>query len=331
MLVKVSVAVAAPAACGLKVTVNGALWPAAIVTGSERPLTLNAPLFELIAVTVTLAPLAVRLPDPVPLVPATTLPMGRVVGLAVSCPDETAVPVPVSGISSDGFDPFEVTVTFPLALAADVGVNFTLKVAPWPAFRVRGVVMPLTLNPVPLAATEEIVTLVPPEFVTVSDNVLFAPTCTLPKPRLVGLDPRAPAATPVPESGIANEGFDAVEVTVTFPLALAADVGVNFTLKVAPWPAFRVRGVVMPLTLNPVPLAATEEIVTLVPPEFVTVSDKVLFAPTCTLPKPRLVGFDPSPPATTPVPESAIVSVGFDASDVNVTLPLALMADCGVN
>src|ERR1700722_3901069 len=194
-----------------------------------------------------------------------------------------------------------------------------------------GVVIPLTLNPVPLAATEEIVTLVPPEFVTVSDKVLFVPTCTLPKLKLVGFDPRAPAATPVPESGIVNEGFDAVEVTTTFPVALAAEAGVNFTLKVAPWPAVRVMGVVMPLTLNPVPLAATAEIVTLDPPVFVTVSDRVEFDPICTVPKLRLVGFDPKPPAATPVPESAIVNVEFDASDVTVTLPLALAAVCGVN
>jgi hypothetical protein len=55
-----------------------------MVTGNERPLTLNAELFELAAVTVTFAPLAVKLPDAVPLVPTTTLPRARVVGLTVS-------------------------------------------------------------------------------------------------------------------------------------------------------------------------------------------------------------------------------------------------------
>lgn len=48
------------------------------------------------------------------------------------------------------------------------------------------------------------------------------------------------------------------------------------------------------------------------------------------LPKPRLVGLDPSAPATaTPVPLSGIERVGLDASDVIVTLPIAVPAVCG--
>jgi hypothetical protein len=227
LLVNVSVALAAPADCGLNVTVIGALWPAGIVTGKESPLTLNAALLELMAVTVTLAPLAIRLPVPVPLVPATTLPIANVVGLTASCPDATAVPVPVSGMVNVGFDAFDVTVTLPLAAAADAGVNFTLNVAACPAVRVTGVVIPLRLNPVPLAATAEIVTLDPPVFVTVSERDLFDPTCTLPKARLVGFDPNPPAVTPAPESGIVSVGFVAVEVTVTFPLTAPADVGMK--------------------------------------------------------------------------------------------------------
>ena len=58
MLVNVSVALAAPETCGLKVTVNEALWPAGMVTGRGRPPRLNTELFELAAVTVTFAPLA---------------------------------------------------------------------------------------------------------------------------------------------------------------------------------------------------------------------------------------------------------------------------------
>ena len=152
MLVKVSVALAAPDTCGLKVTVNEALWPAGMVTGSERPLTLNTELFELTAVTVTFAPLAVRLPDAVPLVPTTALPRGRVVGETASCP-AAAVPVPESGIVSVELDAFEVMVTLPLALAAEGGVNVTLNVALCPAVSVTGAVIPLRLNPVPLMPT----------------------------------------------------------------------------------------------------------------------------------------------------------------------------------
>jgi len=79
----------------------------------------------------------------------------------------------------------------------------------------------------------------------------------LPKLRLVGFAPSTPGATPVPVSGMVSVAFDAVEVTVTLPLALAADVGAKLTLKVALWPPCKVAGVVIPLTLKPVPLAAT--------------------------------------------------------------------------
>jgi hypothetical protein len=113
---------------------------------------LNAELLELAAVTVTFVPLAVRLPDAVPLVPTTTLPKPRVVGVTVSWP-AAAVPVPDSGIVSVGLVAFEVTVTLPLAFAADCGVNVILKVALWPAVSVTGAVIPLRPNPVPLIPT----------------------------------------------------------------------------------------------------------------------------------------------------------------------------------
>src|ERR1051326_7520501 len=74
LLVNVSVAVAVPVVVGLNVTVNGDAWPGAIVSGSEIPLTTKAVLFELAPVTVTLAPLAFKLPDAVPLVPTITSP-----------------------------------------------------------------------------------------------------------------------------------------------------------------------------------------------------------------------------------------------------------------
>ena len=116
---KVRVALAAPLVSGLKVTVNEALCPAGIVTGRESPPTLNTELFVLAAVTVTSAPLAVRLPDAVPLLPSTTLPRGRVVGVTVNCPAAPVVPMPDSGIVKVEFDASEVIVTFPVTVPAD--------------------------------------------------------------------------------------------------------------------------------------------------------------------------------------------------------------------
>ena len=100
-------------------------------------------------------------------------------------------------------------------------------------------------------------TLEPPVLVTVSDRVSLLPTVTLPKPRLVGFDPSAPGAIPVPDKGTVRVGFGAFEVIVTVPLTLPADAGANVTLKAALCPAVRVTGVVIPLKLNPVPLIAT--------------------------------------------------------------------------
>jgi hypothetical protein len=68
------------------------------------------------------------------------------------------------------------------------------------------------------------------------------------------------------------------------------------------------------LQLNPAPVAVACEMVTLVPPELVSVSDKVELLPICTLPKLWLDGFAASAPAETPVPERGKFKVGFDAS-----------------
>ena len=48
---------------------------------------------------------------------------------------------------------FELIVTVPLALPAEVGANVTLKLALCPAVSVTGAVIPLKVNPVPLTAT----------------------------------------------------------------------------------------------------------------------------------------------------------------------------------
>lgn len=63
--------------------------------------------------------------------------------------------------------------------------------------------------------------------------------------------------TPVPETGTVRVALLAVEITVTFPLAEPAAPGANVTVNVALCPAFSVAGVVIPLTLNPVPVTPT--------------------------------------------------------------------------
>ena len=107
------------------------------------------------------------------------------------------------------------------------------------------------------------------------DFVLLLPTCTLPKLRLVGFALRVPAAVAVPERETVKVGLDALLVMVRLPVGVPAVVGANTTLKDLLAPAAKVRGKVSPLTLNPAPVAVTCEMVTLEPPLFVTVSERV--------------------------------------------------------
>jgi len=79
----------------------------------------------------------------------------------------------------------------------------------------------------------------------------------LPKASLAGLSESAPAVTPVPDNGMLRLGFEAFEVTVSVPLTAPLAVGSKLMLKEVLWPAGRVRGVVIPLTLNSVLLEET--------------------------------------------------------------------------
>lgn len=115
LLATVNVAFAVPDVDGLKVIENEALWPAGMVTGRVKPPMVNTELFVVAPVTVTFAPLAVSLPEALPLVPTTTLPRFRVVGLAVSCPT-AVVPVPLNGTVNVGFVASDVIVTLPVTL-----------------------------------------------------------------------------------------------------------------------------------------------------------------------------------------------------------------------
>ena len=86
-----------------------------------------------------------------------------------------------------GFAPLEVMLMLPLAAPAVVGANSTVNDVLCPAFKVTGTVKPLRLYPLPLAVAAEMVTAVPPEFVSVPESDFELPVCTLPKLKLEGL------------------------------------------------------------------------------------------------------------------------------------------------
>jgi hypothetical protein len=114
----------APLNFGVKVTVKGTDWPAAIVA-PENPET-NSALLRLSDVTATGAPLAVRVPLSEELEPTTTLPKLKLDGETANVP--AAVPLPDNAIAVVEFDAFDVTDKFPLAVPPTVGVNVTVNV-----------------------------------------------------------------------------------------------------------------------------------------------------------------------------------------------------------
>ena len=126
LLAKLRLADAEPEACGAKVTVNGAEFPAAMVTGNESPLSANSGLLKLADDTVTLAPVAVSVPLLAKLVPTVTLPKPRLVGPRASCPG--AIPVALKGMARFGLEASDVTEREPLTLTAVAGVKVTLNV-----------------------------------------------------------------------------------------------------------------------------------------------------------------------------------------------------------
>jgi hypothetical protein len=70
---------------------------------------------------------------------------------------------------------------------------------------------------------------------------------TLPKLRLVGFAPSAPAVTPVPDTDMVNDGLAPLEATVTVPVTLPLAFGANMTVNVALCDPPRVKGVEIPL------------------------------------------------------------------------------------
>ena len=111
-------------------------------------------------VTVTEAPLAVRLPLSAELDPTATLPKLRLVGDMANWP--AAVPVPESAIVSGELDAFDTTDRLPLAAPALVGAKDAVKVTLWFAVRLRGKVNPLTEKAAPVKFACEMVTVDPP-------------------------------------------------------------------------------------------------------------------------------------------------------------------------
>jgi hypothetical protein len=137
-------------------------------------------------------------------------------------------------------------------------------------------------------------------------------------------------AVPDPDKAIVSGEPGALLTIEMPPVALPAAVGENFVVNDVLCPAFSVNGVARPVMLNPVPDALPDEIATLAVPEFVRVTLTDPLAPTSMLPKLMLPGFAVRFPCT-PVPLSAIDTVGLLAVLVIRMLPAAAPAVLGAN
>jgi len=149
LLAKETLAEAVPLACGVKLTVTGALLPAAIVNGNETPLRVNSELFDEAEDTVTLEPVALKVAGMFAVCPTTTLPKFRVAGLTPNCP-ETA-PVPDKEMVRVALEALDVIAMLPLKLPPVAGAKSVPKVKLCPGINVKGRVNPVMLKPEPVS------------------------------------------------------------------------------------------------------------------------------------------------------------------------------------
>ena len=291
---------AVPAVVGANCAVKVVLCPAAIVAGSEMPVTLNAAPVAVTEFTVTLAlPVFCRVTVCVPLLVTVTLPKFTLPGFAVNV-EVADVALPCIVITCGEPGALSVKVIVPVAAPAVVGAKLTLKEIVWPAVIVFGSVKPVMPKPLPFRVAILIVTFELPVFVklTVCDELWL--TCTFEKFNVEGAIER-PACVAVPVKEIVNGEFVASLTTVSVPVAAPAVVGANCTDTVLLCPTASVVAGLPLTTVKPVPVKVAEATVTLPVPVFVTVTVCVALPPTATLPNVTVVALAESTPAPEPV------------------------------
>jgi hypothetical protein len=316
-----------PADVGANCAVNVVLSPAPSVFGTVIPLMLKPVPDALACEICTLAdPEFVNVIVCVPLLETATDPKFTLDGFAPICP---CTPVPVSPTAAGEPGALLTIEMLPDAAPVVVGAKIAENDALFPALIVIGKVAPLALNPVPEADICVTVSGPFPAFVNAMVCVELLPTETLPNAELPGLIVSCGcAAVPVPLNPITIGDPGALLAIDTLPVTLPALFGENFTAKELLCPALRVIGAAKPDMLNPVPDALPCEIAMLAVPEFVSVTFTEPLAPTSKLPKLTLDGFAVRLPCT-PVPVSAIETLGLFAVLVTMMLPVELPADLG--
>ena len=149
--------------------------------------------------------------------------------MIVNC-GAVAVPDPLKETVIGELGPLFTIDTLPLTLPAVVGANFAVNDVLCPAPSVNGVVIPLTLKPVPDAVACEMVRLAVPEFFNVIVCEPLLPTLTDPKFTLAGVAPSWPCI-PVPDKATDAGDPGALLTIETLPDAAPADVGAKVAVN----------------------------------------------------------------------------------------------------
>jgi len=256
--------------CGANTTLNEVLLPAPRVIGRLSPLKLNPDPETVAWLMVTLdPPLFVKVACMVCVLLLATEPKLKLEGETASVPAVTAVPDKAT--VRVGVEASDVTIRLPLAVPAAWGAKVIPMLVLPPAASVTEELAPLRRNPVPVTLAELMVTLDPPLLVIVADCCWVLPTCTDPKETAPALS--EPEAAPMPLSVMLRLASVASLEITTLPVAAPADCGANLQLNVALWPAARALGILPPFRLNPLPVTTVLLMLTVEPPELVTVTD----------------------------------------------------------
>lgn len=165
--------------------------------------------------------------------------------------------------------------------------------------------IPLTLNPLPLAPTLVMSAVTVPEFVMVTLCCVVLPTAMFPNEMLLGVAVTAAllAFAPFPLRPTLVGEFFALLMIEKAPIASPATVGANSTFRMVLWPALSCADGVLPTKAKPVPLMDTCEMSTAVLPAFVKLMGWVDLPPSATSPKSTVAAL------TASVPEDEFVPV----------------------
>lgn len=202
----------------------------------------------------------------VALVPVVKLPKPSEVGDAESCKVEET-PVPAKATANEELGELFTSVRLPEIVPAEAGANLTEKEEEPPGGTVRGSANPEKLKPVPGKRAWVRLRFAVPGLLMVKVCELAEPRIALPKLVLAGFTEIC-GWIPEPLRAMVAGELVALLTTVRFPAALPTMAGEKLTARERLWPAARVTLPLKPLTLNPVPVEETWEMVTLPVPVF---------------------------------------------------------------